>query len=434
MKRVALHTLGCKLNFAETSTIGRQFSDRGYTVVPFDQQADVYVLNTCSVTERAESDCRYLVRRVLRQAPTACVILTGCYAQLRPGELAGIDGVDAVLGTSEKFRLFDHLASFEKKETPEIFVSCIDDAPAADPAYSAEVGGRTRAFLKVQDGCDYSCSFCTIPRARGESRSVPPADLLLTARRLAGEGFREIVLTGVNVGDYGRKNGGSLLALLAELDRVDGIERIRISSVEPNLLTRPLIDWILGSAKFCHHFHVPLQSGSGGVLTRMRRRYRPDLYAGLVSYIAASDPDAAIGADVISGFPGETEGEFSDTARFIADLPLSYLHVFTYSGRPGTAAAGMPAQVEPRVRFKRSAILRNIGRMKRRTFHERFRGATVPVLFEQEIGSGLHSGVTQNYIRVEVASSRIRPNDIVPVTITECGEDDCHGVPAPQVK
>jgi threonylcarbamoyladenosine tRNA methylthiotransferase MtaB len=427
MKTVALHTLGCKLNYAETSTIGRQFTDRGYTVVPFDQPSDIYLLNTCSVTERAEADCRYLVRRALRQAPSAYVIVAGCYAQLRPEELSRIDGVDAVLGAQEKFRVFDCIDAFEKQATPEIFVSCIDESTEADAAYSADAGGRTRAFLKVQDGCDYNCSFCTIPLARGESRSVPLPTLVDQARNLVALGFREIVLTGVNVGDYGRKQNGSLLDLLKALDPVDGIDRIRVSSVEPNLLTLPLVDYILGSEKFCHHFHIPLQSGSGAVLTRMRRRYRPDVYSALVSYITKNDPDAAIGADVITGFPGETTEEFRETSEFIAGLPLSYLHVFTYSGRPATLAIEMAGQVEPRIRFERNEILRQIGKTKRRRFHSRFLGQTLPVLFEQEVRDGVYAGVTANYIRVEVASPRIRSNEIWPTTIVDSGDDICLG-------
>ncbi len=430
MKTVAFHTLGCKLNYAETSTIGRQFTDRGFSVVPFDGPSSVYLLNTCSVTERADKECRQIVRRIRRRSPDAYVIVTGCYAQLRPGEIAAIEGVDLVLGTKEKFSVFEHAGEFQKPPVPQAFVSCIDEEVECVPAFSAEVGGRTRAFLKIQDGCDYTCAFCTIPAARGGSRGVPPERVLEQARAIAAGGYKEIVLTGVNVGDYGRASGTTLLELLRLLELVDGIERIRISSIEPNLLTRPLIEHILSSEKCCHHFHIPLQSGSDDVLKRMRRRYLRRLYEEVVGTIAACDPAAGIGADVITGFPGETESRFRETSTFLADLPLSYLHVFTYSERRGTDAERMEGSVEPRVRHERSAILRELGRRKRKAFAARFEGRILPVLLEHRGSPGTIVGLTENYLRVSIPAEGVEPNQTVPVRIVQAGEEESRGVPA----
>ncbi len=431
MKTVAFHTLGCKLNYAETSTIGRQFTDRGFSVVPFDGPSRVYLLNTCSVTERADKECRQIVRRIRRRSPDAYVIVAGCYAQLRPAEIAGIEGVDLVLGTREKFSVFEHAGEFRKSPVPQTFVSCIDEEVECVPAFSAEVGGRTRAFLKIQDGCDYTCAFCTIPAARGGSRSVAPGLVLRQAREIAAGGYKEIVLTGVNVGDYGRASDTGLLGLLRLLEDIGGIERIRISSIEPNLLTRPLIDHILSSQKCCHHFHIPLQSGSDEVLKRMRRRYLRNVYEDVVGMINAADPDAGIGADVITGFPGESEARFRETSTFLADLPLSYLHVFTYSERRATAAERMEGSVEPRLRHERSAILRELGLRKRKDFATRFEGRILPVLLEHRGAPGRIIGLTRNYLRVSVPSAGVEPNQTVPVRIVRAGEEESRGEIAP---
>jgi threonylcarbamoyladenosine tRNA methylthiotransferase MtaB len=425
MKKVALHTLGCKLNYAETATIGRQFTDRGFEVVDSDQPADVYLLNTCSVTERADRECRQIIRRALRTSPEAFIIVSGCYAQLRPEEIAAIDGVDLVLGTNEKFSVFDHADRFVKQPTPHVYVSCIDDAVDCAPAFSADTGSRTRAFLKIQDGCDFNCSFCTIPMARGASRSRPEEDVVLDAARIASQGCSEIVLTGVNVGDYGLKQGAGLLRLLRKLEEVDGIERIRISSIEPNLLTRELVDAVLGSEKCCNHFHIPLQSGSDAVLKRMRRRYTREQYLAVVEYIRGRDQDAGIGADVIVGFPGETEESFRETSSFLADAPVSYLHVFTFSERPGTPASEFEGTVEPRVRAERSETLRLLGRRKRHAFHSSFIGRRMPVLFEGRHRRRSASGLTTNYIRVEAPSPGPLANEVRDVRILRAAHDQC---------
>ena len=427
MKKVALHTLGCKLNFAETSTIGREFVSRGYEIVAPDQPLDIFVLNTCSVTERADRECRQIIRRTLRHSPDAYVVVTGCYAQLQPEEIASIGGVDLVLGAREKFDVFRHAGTFTKQNTSQVFVSCIDEATDVTIASSAEVGGRTRAFLKIQDGCDYACAFCTIPLARGASRSVPVHDVLREAHRLAEQNFREIVLTGVNVGDYGRKNGTTLLHLMQELERVDGIERIRISSIEPNLLTREMADLVLSSEKFCNHFHIPLQSGSDAVLRLMRRRYVRDHYRDRVEYIRSNDPDAGIGADVIVGFPGETDALFEETYRFLADLPVTYLHVFTYSEREHTPASTCAGRVEPRIRYERNEMLRNLGYKKKESFYRSFIGKTMPVLFEHAHADGAISGLTANYIRVETTGDAAVTNTIRPVRIVGADGERCSG-------
>ncbi len=425
MRKVALHTLGCKLNFAETATLVRGFLERGFDVVGFDQPSDVYVLNTCSVTARADSECRQLIRRAIRLSPDAFVVVTGCYAQLRPQEVAAIEGVDLVLGNSEKPRLFDLAKNFTKNPLPQAFVSCIDEAEDFSPAFSADFSGRTRAFLKIQDGCDFGCSFCTIPLARGVSRSQTPDAVLNEARHLASQGFREIVLTGVNVGDYGKKIGSSLAELIDALEPVRGIDRIRVSSIEPNLLSRSIVDKMLGSEKFCNHFHVPLQSGSDTILRAMRRRYLTDHYRDIIEYIHRQDPEAGIGADVLAGFPGETDEIFGETVRFLEDLPISYIHAFTYSERPNTSASLSRDQIEPRVRFARTARLRELSRRKRREFHQKFLGRRLPVLLESTVRRGHLTGLTTNYIRVETPADLSLVNTIQNVTITGADEATC---------
>ncbi|OLD62271.1 MAG: tRNA (N(6)-L-threonylcarbamoyladenosine(37)-C(2))-methylthiotransferase MtaB [Ignavibacteria bacterium 13_1_40CM_2_61_4] len=426
-RKVALHTLGCKLNYAETSTIGRQFVDRGFEIVDFTQPSDVYVLNTCSVTERAERECRQIIRRALRQSPDAFIIVVGCYAQLRAGEIAAIEGVDLVLGTKEKFNILEHAGRFEKPATPQVFVSCIDETLLFAPSFSADTGGRTRAFLKIQDGCDFHCSFCTIPLARGTSRSQPADAVIRQAQLIAKEGFKEIVLTGVNVGDYGRKEKRSLLELLKLLGSLGGVDRIRISSIEPNLVSRDLVDFILESEKFCNHFHIPLQSGSDRVLKIMRRRYLSDHYRSVVDYIKQKDSDAGIGADVIVGFPGESEQMFEETCSFLGELPVSYLHVFTFSERPGTPAANYKGSVEPRERARRSEVLRILGRRKRHDFYSRFGGRTLPVLFEGQLRAGMASGLARNYVRVGAPSSAPLTNQIRNIAIRNIDDDVCIG-------
>ena len=336
---VALHTLGCKLNFAETSSLGGQFIDRGYDLVEPGGHADVVLLNTCSVTGVAERECRQLIRRALRKSPGAYIIVTGCYAQLAPEEVASINGVDLVLGTKEKFTVFEFADIFQKGNAPQVFVSEVGTADTFGPAMSTSAGERTRGYLKVQDGCDYHCTFCTIPLARGESRSQSVAGSIRQTEQLVLQGFKEIVLTGVNVGDYGRKQGEDLSGLLRHLVKVPGLRRIRVSSIEPNLLTEELLELIAGQQVLCKHFHIPLQSGSDSVLRRMRRRYTTKQYADLVHRVRAQFPEGGIGADVIVGFPGETDEEFQETYRFLTELPVSYLHVFSYSERPHTPAA-----------------------------------------------------------------------------------------------
>jgi threonylcarbamoyladenosine tRNA methylthiotransferase MtaB len=427
MRTIALHTLGCKLNFAETSTIGRTFAEAGFAVVGPHEPADVFLLNTCSVTERADRECRQIVRRALRTSPDASVIVTGCYAQLDPHAIAAIDGVDLVVGTKEKFRVRELAGALEKKGLPQVFVSCIDEAESFDAAYAADADGRTRAFLKVQDGCDFHCAFCTIPLARGDSRSVPVSEIVRQARDIAAKGFREIVLSGVNVGDYGRQFGLSLLDLLRALEEVDGVERYRVSSIEPNLLTPALVDFVLGSSKFCNHFHIPLQSGSDTILRAMRRRYDSAHYRDLVGYIRDADPFAGIGADVITGFPGETGARFEETYRFLTETRVSYLHVFTYSERDATPATRLDGEVEPRERFDRSDRLRMLGQKKRHGFHASSVGQRARVLFEHstEEGEGM-SGLTSNYIRVKAPGDRSLANTFADVMITRAADDHCH--------
>ena len=427
MRKVALHTLGCKLNFAETSTLGRQFIARGFEVVEYTQPADVFVLNTCSVTQRADRECKQIIRRILRQCPHAYVVVTGCYAQLQPDRIAAIDGVDLILGSSEKFKLFDHANEFHKEHLPQVFVSCIDEALEFTPSFSADVGGRTRAFLKVQDGCDYHCTFCTIPRARGASRSQSVDSIVRQSHLIAEQGYKEIVLTGVNVGDYGAKIDSSLFHLMQALEKVDGIERIRISSIEPNLLTKEMIDFVFASEKFCNHFHIPLQSGNDTILKRMRRRYLTDHYRRLIEYIKLQDHDAGIGCDVIVGFPGETDTLFEETYRFLIDLPITYLHVFTYSEREDTPAVEFGEVIKPDIRSERNEILRLLSQKKKHAFYSSFIGKTLPVLFESKCKDHRISGLTTNYIRVETSGGTSLTNSIHDVTIRSVEHDICIG-------
>lgn len=427
MKRVAFHTLGCKLNFAETSTLGRQFLHQGYQVVQMDQPAEVCVINTCSVTERADRECRQIVRRALRHSPDAFVIVVGCYAQLQPETVASITGVDLVLGSKEKFDLFTYADGFRKTLRARIAVTPIGQVDTFGAASSIGLTDRTRAFLKVQDGCDYSCAFCTIPLARGASRSITVEEAMTQAKEIVAQGYRELVLTGVNVGDYGKKIGTNLLSLLNEMVKIPDLRRIRVSSVEPNLLQDDLLDFWLTSDVVCNHFHVPLQGGSDELLRSMRRRYLRDWYSNRIEKIKSSCPEACIGADVIVGFPGETDELFEETYRYLLDLPLSYLHVFTYSERPNTAAMVFQDRVEPRIRFERSERLRILSVKKRRAFYETFVGSDVEVLFEEKKETAVQTGLTSEYVRVNVRTNQDLVNQIHKVKVISVEENGCRG-------
>lgn len=400
-QKVAFHTLGCKLNFAETSAIARGFADAGYGRVEIEQQPDVVVINTCSVTDQADKKCRHIVRKALSANPNAFVAVIGCYAQLKPEEIASIPGVDLVLGANEKFKLTEHIAQLEAKNSRgRVVATHIKETKDFVPSYST--GDRTRTFLKVQDGCNYFCAFCTIPLARGRSRSASVEETLLHAQKAIADGAKEIVLTGVNIGDFGIANGERFIDLIRELDNLDGVERFRISSIEPNLLSDEIISFVAGSKKFVPHFHIPLQSGDDEVLKSMRRRYLTDLYASRVSAIRAAMPDACIGVDVIVGFPGESDERFKNTYAFLVDLPVSYLHVFTYSERANTTALRIEEVVPMEARHERNKRLRILSTKKKRAFYEQHLGEIRPVLFEGGEYDGLMHGFTDNYIKVEL--------------------------------
>lgn len=418
-RSVAFHTLGCKLNYSESSAMSAMFQKQGFEKVDFEQAADVYVINTCSVTENADRECRYLVRRVRRRAPDGVVVITGCYAQLKPAEIASIPGVDLVLGAAEKFNIVEHLREFSRGMPVRVFSCDIADVNGFQASYSGE--GRTRSFLKVQDGCDYTCSFCTIPMARGKSRSDTIENVLKNVRTLAAEGIKEIVLTGVNLGDFGKRPenitvGGpqdNFFSLVRALDTEEGIERFRISSIEPNLLTREIIEFVAKSRRFMPHFHIPLQSGSNRILGMMRRRYRKELYSEKVNMIRSLMPHCCIGADVIVGFPGETEEDFQDTHDFLQGLDVSYLHVFTYSERDNTPAIDIRPAVPGSVRNERNRKLRNLSFMKTRFFRSQHEGTKRKVLFESGGPDGMMEGYTDNYIKVTTPYRREWQNTIV---------------------
>jgi threonylcarbamoyladenosine tRNA methylthiotransferase MtaB len=403
-KTVAFHTLGCKLNFSETSTLGRLLEQDGFVKKDFEGEADVYVINTCSVTDNADKECRQIVRRIRRRSPASTVVITGCYAQLRPEEIAAIEGVDLVLGAAEKFNMTHHLRKLIKNNSAKICSCDIEEVTDFHAAYSLH--DRTRTFLKVQDGCDYNCSFCTIPMARGKSRSNHILKVVNEATLLAEKGVKEIVLTGVNLGDFGKgytvetELEESFYELIQALDEVPGIERYRISSIEPNLLTDNIIEFVAGSQKFMPHFHIPLQSGSNRILGLMRRRYRRELYAGKVNTIKSLMPHACIGVDVIVGFPSESETDFSETVDFLHQLDISYLHVFTYSERPGTVALDIQPVVPVTARHERNRILRNLSHQKMQQFTQQYAGKTRKVLFEDYNKNGMMEGYTDNYIRI----------------------------------
>lgn len=437
--KVAFYTLGCKLNFSETSTIARNFQDEGFDRVDFEEVADIYVINTCSVTDNADKQFKQVVRKAMKLNPDAFVAAVGCYAQLKPEELAAVDGVDLVLGATEKFKITDYLNDLSKNNYGEVHSCEIQEADFYVGSYS--IGDRTRAFLKVQDGCDYKCTYCTIPLARGISRSDTLENVLKNAYEIAQQDIKEIVLTGVNIGDYGKgefgnkKHEHTFLELVQKLDLVEGIERLRISSIEPNLLKNETIEFVAGSRTFVPHFHIPLQSGSNDILKLMKRRYMRELYAERVAKIREVMPHACIGVDVIVGFPGETDAHFLETYHFLNELDISYLHVFTYSERDNTEAAEMPGVVAANVRAKRSKMLRGLSVKKRRAFYESQLGSNRTVLFEGENKQGYIHGFTENYVKVKAPWNPELVNTLHEVTLTRIDDDGCVrfefvGVPA----
>jgi len=426
-KKVAFYTLGCKLNFSETSTISRNFQQEGFQRVDFDQKADIYVINTCSVTENADKQFKQIVKKALKTNDRAFVAAVGCYAQLKPEELAKVDGVDLVLGATEKFKITDYINDLTKNDFGQIHSCEIEKADFYVGSYS--IGDRTRAFLKVQDGCDYKCTYCTIPQARGISRSDTLENVLENARKIAQQNIKEIVLTGVNIGDYGKGEFGNkkhlhtFFELVQALDKVQGIERLRISSIEPNLLKDQTIDFVAQSKCFVPHFHIPLQSGSNFILKKMRRRYLRELYAERVSKIRKVMPDACIGVDVIVGFPGETDEYFLETYNFLADLDISYLHVFTYSERENTIAAKMEEVVPISIRNKRNKMLRGLSAKKRRAFYESQLGKTKTVLFENQNHQGYIHGFTENYVKIKTPWNPYFANTLQKVKLSNIDEE-----------
>jgi len=423
-KKVAFYTLGCKLNYSETSTIGRLFNKAGFDTVDFTDTPDVFVINTCSVTDNADKKCKKVVKEALKISPNAYVTIVGCYAQLKPKEIAEIPGVDMVLGAAEKFQIVDYIQDLTKNPKALVYNQPVSEANQFVSSYS--FGDRTRTFLKVQDGCDYSCSFCTIPLARGASRSDTIEHVLDQARQIAGSGVKEIVLTGVNLGDFGIRNGereDRFFDLVKALDEVEGIDRIRISSIEPNLLSDDIIEFVSRSKRFVPHFHIPLQSGSNKILGLMRRRYKRELYAERVAKIKALMPDCCIGVDVIVGFPGETREDFIDTYNFLNGLDISYLHVFTYSERENTPAAEMPNPVPGSTRADRSKMLHILSDKKRRAFYGSQLNKTEEVLFEADIKEGFMHGFTRNYVKVKVKYDPVLVNELKKVHLTNISPD-----------
>jgi len=426
-KKVAFYTLGCKLNFSETSTIARNFENEGFQRVDFSENADIYVINTCSVTENADKRFKSIVKNALKQNEDAFLIAVGCYAQLKPEELAAVDGVDLVLGATEKFNVTSYINDLTKNEVGEVHSCEIVDADFYVGSYS--IGDRTRAFLKVQDGCDYKCTYCTIPLARGISRSDTLENVLNNAAEIASKGIKEIVLTGVNIGDYGKgefgnkKHEHTFLELVKALDTVNGIHRLRISSIEPNLLKDETIEFVANSNTFVPHFHIPLQSGSDALLKKMKRRYLRKTYTNRVERIKETMPNACIGVDVIVGFPGETDELFLETYNYLNDLDISYLHVFTYSERANTEAAEMDGVVPKKTRAKRSKMLRGLSAKKRRAFYESQLGNTLTVLFEGENKEGYIHGFTENYVKVKTPWNPELVNTLHKVTLTKIDED-----------
>ena len=428
-KKVAFYTLGCKLNFSETSTIARSFQNEGFDRVEFDEVADIYVINTCSVTDNADKRFKTIVKNALKQNEKAFLIAIGCYAQLKPEELAAVDGVDLVLGATEKFKVTDYINNLSKNDMGEVHSCEIEEADFYVGSYS--IGDRTRAFLKVQDGCDYKCTYCTIPLARGISRSDELENVLKNAKEISEKGIKEIVLTGVNIGDYGKgefgnkKHEHTFLELVRALDTVEGIHRLRISSIEPNLLQNETIEFVAQSNSFVPHFHIPLQSGSDTLLKLMKRRYLRETYDNRVEAIKNAMPNACIGVDVIVGFPGETDELFLETYNYLNQLDISYLHVFTYSERPNTEAVEMAGEVPLKVRNKRSKMLRGLSVKKRRAFYESQLGNEATVLFESENKDGYIHGFTENYVKVKTPWNPELVNTLHPIKLTTIDEDGC---------
>ncbi|MGX7666859.1 tRNA (N(6)-L-threonylcarbamoyladenosine(37)-C(2))-methylthiotransferase MtaB [Flavobacterium pedocola] len=426
-KKVAFYTLGCKLNFSETSTIVRSFQDEGFDRVDFEEVADIYVINTCSVTENADKQFKQIVKKAMKLNDKAFVAAVGCYAQLKPEELADVDGVDLVLGATEKFKITDYINDLSKNDMGEVHSCEIEEADFYVGSYS--IGDRTRAFLKVQDGCDYKCTYCTIPLARGISRSDTMENVMKNAKEISQQGIKEIVLTGVNIGDYGKgefgnkKHEHTFFELVQALDNVEGIERLRISSIEPNLLKNETIEFVSQSRTFVPHFHIPLQSGSNDILKKMKRRYLRELYSERVAKIRELMPDACIGVDVIVGFPGETDEHFLETYNFLNELEISYLHVFTYSERDNTEAAEMEGVVPGNVRAKRSKMLRGLSVKKRRAFYESQIGTSRTVLFEGENKEGYIHGFTENYVKVKTPWNPELVNTLHAINLTRIDED-----------
>ena len=426
-KKVAFYTLGCKLNFSETSTIARNFQDEGFERVDFEEVADMYVINTCSVTENADKQFKQMVKKAMKLNENAFVAAVGCYAQLKPEELAAVDGVDLVLGATEKFKITDYINDLSKNDKSEVHSCEIEDADFYVGSYS--FGDRTRAFLKVQDGCDYKCTYCTIPLARGISRSDTMEGVLKNAAEISAKGIKEIVLTGVNIGDYGKgefgnkKHEHTFLDLVTQLDKVSGIERLRISSIEPNLLKNETIDLVSKSRAFVPHFHIPLQSGSNEILKKMKRRYLRELYVDRINKIREVMPHACVGVDVIVGFPGETDEHFLETYHFLNELDISYLHVFTYSERDNTEAATMVGVVAKNVRAKRSKMLRGLSVKKRRAFYESQIGTNRTVLFESENKEGYIHGFTENYVKVKTPWNPELSNTLHQIKLTHIDDD-----------
>ena len=422
-KKVAFYTLGCKLNFSETSTIARLFEDAGHAKVDFQDRPDIYIINTCSVTENADKKCKQLVKRALKINPEAFVCIVGCFAQLKPIDIAKIPGVDLVLGANEKFNLIEHIEKLEEKTgVAKVEFENIKETKVFVPAFS--YGDRTRSFLKIQDGCDYFCTFCTIPLARGKSRNASIASTVLEAKKIAETKIKEVVLTGVNIGDFGQGGDENFEGLVKELDTVEGIDRFRISSIEPNLLSNEIIHFTLGESKrFVPHFHIPLQSGSNRVLNMMRRKYEKELYAERVEYIKSLRPDCCIGVDVIVGFPGETDEEFMETIDFLKGLDVSYFHVFTYSERANTSAMKLGEAVPMNVRRERSKMLHILSDKKKRAFYESQVGTTRSVLLESDEENGMMFGFTENYIKVKLPFYEKLINTFQTVDLTEIDRD-----------
>lgn len=420
-KKVSFHTLGCKLNFSETSTIAREFEKKGFQRVNFGEDAEIVIINTCTVTGIADKKCRQVIKKAKKKSPGAFIAVTGCYAQAEADKIAEIPGVDIVLGMNEKFNLFKHIDKFEKRNKAVIYSCDISEIEKFDAAYSS--GDRTRSFLKVQDGCDYPCTYCTIPIVRGKSRSGSVAEIISQAKKIADKGFKEIILTGVNIGDFGKGRDETFFDLIKALDNVESIERYRISSIEPNLITDEIIEFTLQSKKFLPHFHIPLQSGSDKILKLMKRRYNTDLFRSKIEKINFLIPDAFLGIDVIAGFPGETNEDFNDTYKFLESTDISFLHVFSYSVRPGTPAEKMPGKVSAEEIKLRSEMLHQLSYKKHKAFYKKFIGTEHKVLFEGAKHDNSMFGFTENYIKVEIPYYEKLINEIKNFKITSINEN-----------